>query len=34
MKMGRRGRMLIELMEIKAMTRRGLEGRSSASKNF
>jgi len=34
MKMGRRGRMPIELMEVKAGTRRVLEDRSSASKNF
>ena len=27
MKMGRRGRMPIERMEVKALTRRGLEGR-------
>jgi hypothetical protein len=33
-KMGKRRRMLIKLMEVKAMTSKGVEGRSLASRNF
>jgi hypothetical protein len=33
-KMGKRRRMLIKLLEVKAVTSRRVEGRSSALKNF